>query len=838
MPSMKRYRIVLAAFLTTVLSLSVVQPGAHAGKTNAAAALQIDPIELHQALVDLGNPWTVMCVAAHPDDEDGTSLTVLRHKYGVHTVSLFSTYGEGGQNAVGPELEEELGVIRARETMAAAKVQGSEPYFLGLKDFGFSKSADEAFRFWGHDEALRRMVLKIRELRPDVIITNHDTTSGHGHHQATGRLVIEAFDAAADPKRFPEQLKDDVQTWQVKRLFVRGGFGNNANNAQTPQTGMVTIDPNDRDAARGTTYAEQALQALQKHETQGPWPKSIAEMARFRNSPDGRMPLTRYRLTLSAKDTPALPPTPVTFLDGLTLADTVAARLAPPTIDGHSLVEAETDQARVINALIAGRKSGVFSYADATEAHRFRLLNQRLDHALALLSGVALTISADATVLVPNTPAVFTVTLANGGTRATTVTKLGLIAWGNERQLQTADQLPGGTETTKTVETSTPKDAPVSVPSASHLYDGHLFGEHFTAKATIEIDGARFSINTDSRLDVAPAVEIHRVTPAPFVWTPGTVNRSLSFKVLATNHLARPFNGIMSIGTTDSRKIEAGTKFSLAPQETREVSLESSALPADLGKGRGRAAETATAVLVSVRRSDADDVVTTNSIQVVHIDARVAHDLKVGFVPSFDQTIELSLASLGVSGTKLSVDDIKTGDLKPYDTIIIDNRGYQAHPELIAANERLLSYAREGGTLIVFYHKNNEWNPDAARNRPQLAPYAITLGNERVTEENAPVTFLQPAHPLLSVPNRIGPADFVGWIQERGLYYPRDWDAHYTALLAMNDTGEAPLKGGLLVADYGRGHYIYTSMVWYRQLRAGVPGGYRVFANMISYGHK
>src|SRR4051812_22288710 len=186
---------------------------------------------LNQALLDLTNPFTVLCVAAHPDDEDGSTLTVLRRKYGVHTVSLFSTYGEGGQNAVGPELYEELGVIRARETMAAAEIQGSEPYFLGLKDFGFSKSADEAFRMWGHDEALRRMVLKIRELRPDVIITNHDTTSGHGHHQATGRLLLEAFDVAADPRKFPEQLKGDVTPWQVKRVYVRG-FGR----GQAPQT--------------------------------------------------------------------------------------------------------------------------------------------------------------------------------------------------------------------------------------------------------------------------------------------------------------------------------------------------------------------------------------------------------------------------------------------------------------------------------------------------------------------------------------------------------------------------------------------------------------------------
>src|SRR5918993_5413799 len=171
------------AIASTIASSRAQQPAA----TQQSA---VDRVALYQALLDVANPWTVMCVAAHPDDEDGTSLIVMRRKYGAHTVSLFSTFGEGGQNAIGPELYEELGAIRARETITASEIQGSEPYFLGLRDFGFSKSRDETFQKWGHEEALRRMVLHIRSLRPDVIITNHSTTSNdHGHHQATARLV-------------------------------------------------------------------------------------------------------------------------------------------------------------------------------------------------------------------------------------------------------------------------------------------------------------------------------------------------------------------------------------------------------------------------------------------------------------------------------------------------------------------------------------------------------------------------------------------------------------------------------------------------------------------------
>jgi hypothetical protein len=274
----------------------------------------------------------------------------------------------------------------------------------------------------------------------------------------------------------------------------------------------------------------------------------------------------------------------------------------------------------------------------------------------------------------------------------------------------------------------------------------------------------------------------------------------------------------------------------LGPNETREVS----ALLRRVGPNASRRGHTARAnrrsIDISIHRAGSLEEVTRRSLPGKFIAARVAKTLRVGYVPSFDQTLARSLAALGVESKELKVDDIQNVDLSAFNTIIIDNRGYEVHPELIAANPRLLKYAEDGGTLIVLYHKTNEWNPDPTKNRPQLAPYPIVLGNERVTDETAPITFIQRDR-LLNFPNQITAADFRDWIQERGLYYPKEWDAHYHALLSTNDPGEAPLKGGLLVADYGDGHYIYTSMVWYRQLRAGVPGGYRMFANMISYGH-
>ncbi|MGH9874048.1 MAG: PIG-L deacetylase family protein [Pyrinomonadaceae bacterium] len=800
--------------------------------TPAAAAQSINIAALHQALVDLTNTWTVMCVAAHPDDEDGTTLTVLRRRDGAHTVSLFSTYGEGGQNAVGPELYEELGVIRAQETMRAAKIQGSEPYFLGLKDFGFSKSADEAFKVWGHDEALRRMVLKIRELRPDVIITNHDTTGGHGHHQATGRLIIEAFDAAADPKRFPEQL-DRAKPWQAQRLFVRVFGGANAQKPAGESDKVFAIDPNQVDAVRGTSFAAQALAALQQHATQGPWPKSITELMRARRIEAGKLPLIRYRLVREAAGVPALPQNAITPLAGLEPPESLVPEVTPPNIEGRPLTYFLDRPDRVLAVLIGWRASRGLRTLLTGDVERFRLFESRVDQALAVTTGISLTLTSGASVLVPDVQSSFSIALANPGTRAIGVDDLRLNGW-EPVHPDTADVLLPDTETTVTIENTTPKSAPLTVPQEEHLYDGLFLGKNFEAIALVDVDGAKFLVHAETALPVVPAVEIKSISPSPCVRTEETLGWCDMFKATLVNHLATPFRGNMEIGSANSGYVRY--QLVLGPDEKRDDTLSIH----DPSRAREtlRQRRSSGSVEFSIKALDSGDLVTKRTVSVVYSAARVGQNLRVGYVPSFDQTLERSLASLGVTAKALTPDDIKEVDLSFYKTIIIDNRGYEAHPELIAANSRLLEFVRAGGTLIVFYHKDNEWNPDEKKKRPQLAPYPIILDDKRVTDETAPITFLQPRHRLLNFPNRITQADFADWIQERGLYYPRQWDSHYTEIFSTNDAGEPPLIGGLLVAPYGKGNYIYSSMVWYRQLRAGVPGAYRMFANMISYGRK
>jgi LmbE family N-acetylglucosaminyl deacetylase len=828
--------------LLAILLLSTILSAPRAHQTASGAQQPSgDRVALYQALLDLTNPWTVMCVAAHPDDEDGTSLIVMRRKYGAHTVSLFSTFGEGGQNAIGPELYEELGAIRARETMAASEIQGSEPHFLGLKDFGFSKSADETFQKWGHEEALRRMVLEIRKLRPDVIITNHSVTNNdHGHHQATARLVVEAFDAAADPKRFPEQLKDGVSTWQVQRLFVRARGQNAA--GQGGGEPIVTIDPNEQDPVRGTTFAEQALSALQKHATQGPWPKSVAQMAaRFANQSDGRLPTIRYRLAREAKGAKAPPPDAKNVLAGLELPPAVAQELALP--DFSSPMDELKNPSRVRDGIIETYRQAHYDAPGHADPNRREMMRMKMQRAAALAAGLRIEPQLPSISVIANSTLNLPIRITYAGAEP-----IGLNCGGPEASRNatgTRWEVTPGQTLSVTSNIRIPSTAKINLPLDEHLYDEDGLGLSLALRCTYEIDNTKLAIDLPLRVDVAPPIEIADISPSPVVILRPRVGVSSAgadvlpltppkVSVKLFNHTKQPFKGDVAFGF-ENRSPENKVRVDLLPEQTTTLAVT---IP---NSEENRAAhlrrpELANSLWFSLRHAGLHENLIKRNVPVVWLDADVSQKVRVGYVRGFDFSLPNALTALGVESKELSVADLNNAELGKFTSIIVDNRVYESKPELIAANQTLLDYANNGGTLIVFYHKTNEWNPDPKRNRPQLAPYKIIVSDDRVTDENAPITFLEPQHPLLNVPNKLGPDDFVGWIQERGVYYPKEWDAQFHALLQANDPGEAPLKGGLLVADYGKGKYIYTSMVWYRQLRAGVPGAYRMLANMISYG--
>jgi len=698
--------------LLALLFVSLLITAPRAQQTTGPVASkesQEDRVVLYQALLDLTNPWTVMCIAAHPDDEDGTSLIVMRRKFGAHTVSLFSTFGEGGQNAIGPELYEELGAIRARETMAAAEIQGSEPYFLGLKDFGYSKSADETFQKWGHDEALRRMVLQIRKLRPDVIITNHSVTNNdHGHHQATARLELEAFDAAADSKRFPEQLKDGVTVWQVQRLFVRARFGNTPQNSgQKPdreggREDVVTIDPNERDPIRDTVYAEEALRALQKHATQGPWPKTFAEFAaRFRSftgqgAAPGQLPLIRYVLVREAKGADALTKDSHNFLDGLQTSDPDVA--LPNTHDSAMELSRNRSQALglLTEAFLQRNYGGLNRSADL---QRRAMMRERIERALALAAGIDLKVQPAMTVAVPDSTIDISIRITNSGSHQ--VNGINCKSWtGSYGENKTGefagltiiigpDRVAPGGWVGFSNNVRIPADTPINVPVADHLYEPTGLGLELNTRCTLEVSGDRFAIDLPNRVDVVPTVEIARVTPSLMPLPPERANErapqvQIPFEVTLINHQSAPFNGHLAAhdGTFGNPINDMVVK--LAAGEKRTVKFTVAGPVSHIRHN---------SITFLVR--DAKQSFPQMTVPMFSTEAHVRPDIHVGYIRGFDFSLPNALNALGVESKELGIDEVKRADLSKYTSRSVDNRVYESQPELIAANQELLDYAQD-----------------------------------------------------------------------------------------------------------------------------------------------
>ena len=610
----------------------------------------------------------------------------------------------------------------------------------------------------------------IRKLRPDVIITNHSTTSNdHGHHQATARLVVEAFDAAADPTSFPEQLKDGLTTWQVQRLFVR----QRGTQAPPPEARLITIDPNERDPVRGTLFAEHALSALQKHATQGPWPKTFAEFtARFRafsgqSGAAGQMPLIRYRLEREAKGADALPNNAQNFLDGLRLPHDLAQHLAPPTIGGKPLSQSLEERDLIIKEL-----AEYDARLHRTQILPFRVLRPiwAAREALAAASGISARLAPDRPTVEPRSNISAKLVLSNNGASQVRVGPVSswLADFNGEVKILAkvafnGDTVPARQAKTFQLSQVVPSTATITVPHSDHLYDNAWRGFVMAVVMNFEVNGKHFSLNRQAPIDVAPPIEIEEVKPSPVVVTrPQVGASSAGVDILPTvppkvtvkliNHLPRPFRGELAFGQ-ENRSPETRRKIELASQGTSALTV-TIPVKENSRAANGSSSHLADNLWLSLRNAGSHENLVKHNVPVVWVDAKVNRKVSVGYIRGFDFSLPNALDALGVESKALSVDEVKTSDLSKYTSIIVDNRVYESQPELIAANQKLLDYANAGGNMIVFYHRIDEFNPNPQRNRPQLAPYKLILGNERITDENAPISFLEPEHPLLNSPNK------------------------------------------------------------------------------------
>lgn len=765
---------VAAIFLHSALAAQQPQAG--------AAAFQ-------QACLDATTDVAVLNVAAHPDDESDRTLVYLRRKLGFRTVTVYSTSGEGGQNAIGREIGPTLAAIRVRETLAAAAHTGVEVRWLGFPDFGYSKTAEETLRIWGKDELLMRMGVVLRDVRPDLVFTNHDLDNGHGHHRASAVAIRELV----------ARLIDDGQRIRLyERVFERGGDGE-------PRSGQVKIDTAALDVARGLTFARQASDGRLEHRTQGPWrPHDPASV-----KPDD------WNMVVASA---GADPEPTRGLGSL---------LTEP-----AFVATWEAMGEDIGALQRGLDDFGRDRTQASHVAVARELLPKLRLAAQQLPSTAAGAAA-ARRLARRTDALQRVVLLGAG--------VDVEAWFVRQRLP----LGGKARLRIAVHTSTADVRDVRATCRGHagaaLADGpdSVFEIELPVAYVDDREAARFTTYEPDWFDVDVAFTLDGL--------PLDVRQRLPAQIVPMLNVEwdREVVFVPSGDTVHERVLSLRVQYDGDDERTAPVELTlpdgvtGESIPPELELSpthrEVRAlvrlrAKTAAGERASVR-AKVDGASAEFALQPLAV-ASVA-GLDVGLVRGPDDTLQRVLEDLGVRCTELDETRLAVTDLQQFSTVVIDIRAYFHRRDLADHRARLLQFCERGGRVVAFYHKPGEWN--ATERRSSLAPFALTIGDERVCEEDAKVEVLLPQHALLARPYAISAATFDGWVQERGLNFPSKWDEHWQPLLAMADSdAKPPLRGGLLYTDYGEGSYVYCSLALYRQLREGHVGVAQLLINLLT----
>jgi LmbE family N-acetylglucosaminyl deacetylase len=801
---------------------------------------------LKQMLERLRVTGSVLMIAAHPDDENTAVLAWCAQGRKLRTAYLSLTRGEGGQNLIGSEQGDLLGLIRTQELLAARRIDGAEQYFTRAIDFGFSKSAEETIAKWGRREVLADIVWVIRKFRPDVIINRFSGTGrdGHGHHQASAILSREAFDLAGDPAAFPEQLKD-VQPWRPKRLLWNGfSFNRQQEQELDKLANRLVVDTGEYDPVLGSSYGELAGVSRSQHKSQG------------MGAQERRGSVPNYLMHIAGE------PASRDFLDGV---DTTWNRLP-----GGAAIDRLLQQA--IEAWRIDRPEGaigplckarpVIAAMDDPIARR-KLAD--LDEAIALAAGLWLDVSVAPGVATPGTAVEFTLTAVNRSRATAALERVQLIAHGSPPAFETAVPLEFNKPLMQRAKWTIPADTPLVQPywlaSASNglLYrveDLNLLGlaeapAPLRARFYVRVDGQTIAIERPVErrfvdrvkgeitepFSLLPPVSLK--LPAASMIFPDATPRTVIVEVRANQPKAE---GTVSLQLPAAWRPEpAEAPFSIAAAgQTSQVRFRVTPGPAS-GELAAAATIGGRRVVNGLVRIDYDHIPPQTvqppvKMRVTREDVKIL-SRRIGYVMGAGDMVPASLEQLGCEVTMLSRDDLAQGDLSRFDAIVTGVRAWNVRMDLRMNAHRLHAYVERGGTLLVQFN-TTEGNPFSGEPSPisGIGPFPMRLSRDRVSVEEVPVKLLKPGHPLLESPNVIRPDDFSGWVQERGLYFPTDLDQRYECLLEMSDPGEKPLQSGIVFARVGRGAYIYTPLAWFRQLPAGVPGAFKIFANLLSAG--
>ena len=931
------------ALLAVLALFSPLSAGAQTQAPQAGSA------ELGLLLRQLDGEKRVLMIAAHPDDEDTSLLTTLARGYGARTAYLSLSRGEGGQNLIGPELDEGLGIVRTGELLSARSLDGAQQYFARAFDWGFSRSAEETFRHWPREELVRDVVWVVRTFRPHVIVSVFTGTprDGHGQHQAAGAVSLDAFEAAGDPSRFPDQLGDGVEPWTPVKLYRSTRFRPGDTTLEVP-TGRM-------DPLLGRSHFQVAMASRSQHRSQDmgapqtPGPRSTGlELVESRVEADAGVdrPDPAGDELFAGVDT-----TLVGIAGAADLADEQevlhaldAYREALASARDGLLAEAPERVApdlqrarRHLDAALEASRTGPSTSATTPATRELvRVLEARLEtlsEALLAAGSVVVDIrlardraapgeEVEAQVLVwnggpfswsveevelpvppgwdvvpledPRTAAdeglrsffaVAPETLASAppsSSRPATVDPGSMVRWAY--RIQVADDAEPSRlyylredregslyrwPEDRSVH-GLPGNPPLLKGAVRLALEGEAPGRVIREAVHVDVDKAlgEFRVPFLVVPALSVAVDLERI-----VW-PADRTEPRSVTVRVTNHSAREREGHVELHAPEGWTVEpashsfdaaagggeAGHDFRIRPVGG-ETSVGGGTAGGESAGGESAAGETAageTAILrgeaAAPDRARIQAVVHSGGrtyvegldiIDYPHIDpvplyrdavveisrfpVTAASGIRVGYLMGPGDGGMQALRDLGIQVEPLGPEEFRGGELDRFDAIVLGIRAYETRSDLLAANDRLLDFARRGGTVVVQY---NKWEfPEGG-----FAPYPLQIRrpHDRVTDPEAPVTFLRPDHPALAGPNRITGEDFQGWIQERGLYFLSEFDPRYTPLLEMSDPGQEANRGSLVVARVGEGAYVYTGLALFRQFPHGVPGAFRLLANLVS----
>ncbi|MFT3981422.1 MAG: PIG-L family deacetylase [Ferruginibacter sp.] len=792
---------------------------------------------------------SVLYIAAHPDDENTRLLGYLANERKFRTGYLSLTRGDGGQNLIGDEQGIELGLIRTQELLAARRVDGAEQFFSRAYDFGYSKSPEEAMKIWGHDKILSDVVWVIRKFRPDVIITRFPTTGegGHGHHTASAILAGEAFDAAADSTKFPEQFAYGVKPWQAKRLFWNT-FNLGGNNAG--REGQLKLDVGMYNPVLGKSYGEIAAESRSQHKSQGfGVPAQRGESFEYfslikgekveKDLMDG-IDITSGRLQLKAADkikydnevnsiiasyNPAVPEETVKRL--CSLDELVGTMLVDPAVNIPSNDYGKHNQLQSLIPKVAG------FFMEATVNNQLNVIGDSLQYTVQFNNRNGIPVEM-AQVSIYGSTIRFDNTSKN-----ITQTKTGNFYVPKESPATQPYWLDFPMETGSFTVKKQQDIGKPEIPAATALFQVRLYNNVFNYSQPVfykYTDPVKGELYQQTQL-VNPAFV--NVNPSLIIFSNNKKNqkRSIEFTVQTNKSLEEKvafktrYNGYSNV--------LADTMMKLGKTEKKifTLQLNSDSFPANsttMINGQLEAPSLFEAQLFSLAKIHYDHIpdIYYNYLQrarVLKMDLNIS-GTHIGYINGAGDKVPQALVQMGYTVTLLTEKDITAANLKQFDAVVTGVRAYNTNLWLAGVSDILNGYVREGGVLLVQYNTNNNAGPL----RQKIGPYPFTLGRNRITDENATVNILLPADPLLNYPNKISPADFEGWIQERSIYHAEDIDKNYRSLFSMKDSGEAEHSGSTIAADYGKGRFIYTGLVFFRELPAGVPGAYRLLANFLA----